>query len=201
MKRYLLATIILMSVNVNASSNPFELQENLQKIDKDHAALLSTLKDVEKNRVAKEMLTVKKTTADVSEEKKEESSDVATQLADTGEETAIVNPIAETKVSSEVKKQQELAKQKDKKAKLALEQANIQKAEEERIQKVKEEQVKIEQARAKQAMEKSVSAVAVPKEKEDEIVIVDINISRENQIASQKADKDYSAAIKEMDED
>jgi len=46
MKKYLVAMVVLVSVSVNAGINPFDLKENLQRIDRDQDVLLSALKNI-----------------------------------------------------------------------------------------------------------------------------------------------------------
>ena len=46
MKKYLVAMVVLVNVGANAETNPFDIKENLQRIDEDQNMLLSELKKI-----------------------------------------------------------------------------------------------------------------------------------------------------------
>jgi len=152
MKRYILAMMVLVTMGVNAESNPFDLQKNLQKIDQDQDVLLSALKEMadKKEEIEEVQIPVADTTisepsvyesgADV----KMDSVEVAEEVSSPSTDISRVDVIREKLMVGEVQKNEESKK-------LEKQQIALQKAEEERIEKVKAEQVKIEQERIEQA--------------------------------------------------
>jgi len=219
MKKYLLV-VAFLSLSVCAENNPFNLQENLQKIDQDQDVLLSALKEMAGDKEIE--------VDDSINEPRPVTEDNLEALPDAikREEVADVTEISDKEVK---------AKKQD------IDQLAMQKAEELRLEKVKAEQIKIEQERAKNAEEsrlvqkrkerlevEAYEAKRLAKEKEEKLTlekkahedkvkseklkveivkekaqenehrVADIDIDNENRMAKKLADKEYLDAIREV---
>jgi hypothetical protein len=158
MKKYLLV-VVFLSVSVCAESNPFNLQENLQKIDQDQDILLSALK---------EMAGDKEIEADdtINEVRPVAEDNIVPHPNETGEDDVKREDVLEVQKSEEeVVTTTDMVEKEAKAKKQELDQLAMQKAEELRFEKVKAEQIKIEQERAQKAEEEVQLAQKLAEEK------------------------------------
>ncbi len=164
MKKYLLVVVALGLVVVNAESNPFELQKNLQKIDQDQEVLLSALKKMAEKKDAlaeydepADDIEVKEEVTLHDEPKEEASSDEVepsmpksvsnnTSRVDVIREKVIVEELKKVETTSTSTNQDLMQKLRD-----TENEEVAQEVEEKRIEKVKEAQVNIEKERAAKA--------------------------------------------------
>jgi len=156
MKRYILAVMVLGLIGVNASSNPFDLRTNLQKIDKDQDILLLELKKMAQKKEALELLeeskddeveneNLAKETTSAEPEKREEkilsvkeSNDVLSAPKKVKSDE-LLNAIREKVMQQELEKKKEAAQKRD-----AADAKEKLQREKERIKKVVQEQRKEE---------------------------------------------------------
>jgi len=229
MKKHLIVMAVFMSIYANAESNPFDLKENLQKIDKDQDVLLSALKEMsDKKEELEENLPV--------------SEDNVKEEALITEDTETTIDTVDEKIMPEEKKKHKEVEQKN----VEASNAQTEKEEEKRLKRVKEEQLRIEEERAKleqvrveAATQKKIAeeeAKLAEKKREEERLeveayeakriatkdqvvvateaniskevkyendeaIADINITREELMEKKAADKAYIDAIAEMDQE
>ena len=146
MKQFLLI-MVLLGMGAHASSNPFDLQVNLQKIDQDQDILLTALKEMAEQKEAQVALeeeapTPAKLIEDLVVEEKETSLDQS-EGSDAVEES-----LPEKKISEDVSQQNEVS------------------LEEKRLKKVKAEQARIEQTRKEQASAEQSRLAAIKAEEE-----------------------------------
>ncbi|HHD79114.1 MAG TPA: hypothetical protein ENK98_05710 [Epsilonproteobacteria bacterium] len=204
MKKYLVAMVVLGSVSVNAGTNPFDLKENLQRIDKDQDVLLSALKNIADEQEVEEVddapandaieneaqpaveqnVELEATTdttpnTEINTSSVHEAEDVEQNI-----ETSKVDVIREKLMAKEARKHQMLLEkskmQEDAAQKIAEQKLLMQKQEEERIKKVQEEQAKIERERAKEAEAQA--------KKEAELMVA--KAAEEKKLAAQKLEEE-----------
>ncbi len=150
MKQFLVV-VTLLGLSAYASSNPFDLQENLQKIDQDQDILLHALKEMSDKREAQEASTAPEEAMPptkliedlVSEENKMPSEESI-------KENLVQKQIQ--KESSDEKNAVQASTQEEVNELEAISQEEI------RLKKLKEEQAKIEQARAEQSRKEQAKA-------------------------------------------
>jgi len=246
MKKYLWIVIIMIasSINIHAEENPFELNDNFQKIDRDQELLLSTFKEIaEKKETRAETINIPAPSVSVNEENTKDLSRLPSEdnmtIPTKEEEDTAKKKKAEKEEKLLLKQAEEEKIKKVREEELKVEKAKAvqAKVEYERIEKVKQEQLKIEEARAAQAkakeekakleemakkeaekkeleMQEAKKLIKIKEEEtlaqekvEDERVrevknaIVDINLTEEELMATQEADRVYLEAVKEMDRD
>ena len=253
MKKYLFVAVALGTVVASAEINPFDLQKNLQKIDRDQEVLLSALQEMADNKdefaddesttapeveqsVAKEALPQEKEnipSKDVisTQTKKDESVNEPsnqelmnrlrvegaaeeTSKNDAAKQAALEEERIKKVKEAQAKIEETRARQKKEEA-IRAEAARAQKAEEERreveayeAQRLakkmeaerlaqKEKQEALEKEKAKKEEQRKIEAAKEAKAKRN--AIVDINITKEEMLAKEKADQAYLEAVKEMD--
>ncbi len=213
MKQFLVV-MTLLGMSVHASSNPFDLQSNLKKIDQDQDVLLLALKEM-----------ADKKEANIASE---DGSSLAARLVE-----GLLKDKNETKKSLLEKN---IAEEKQRNE-ISLEEARLKKVKEEQLRvekarvaaKIKEERLEVaayeaqrlakkkKLAKEELAKEEAAKKVAMLKEARDKVVeqerlkqeklkkeeskkyaIVDLNNTREMLEDTAKADKAYLEAIKEM---
>jgi hypothetical protein len=211
MKHYLWASIALFFMYAQASDNPFDLQENFGKLDKEEEVLLSKLRKL-------------------SEEKELKSETIEDDIITTPEERMpeVKKMSSEQRLENMRQNALEDSKREAEERSVLLEAAKMKELE---IQKIKDEQkrievakneakekaikaAKIEEAHAVEAYEKerakraiSEKKSALTKEKKIKIVtneedqstsVDDINRTKEKLEEQLKADREYKKAVAEM---
>ncbi|SFZ98157.1 TolA protein [hydrothermal vent metagenome] len=215
MKKYLLALVVFMFVGANASDNPYEISKNIKVIEQEKASLLAELSVIAERQEALEDLD-DDLDADIDD-------DIAADKADTPTKEIIVDKVSkeEIKKNDEKKNEKLLAEKKkleEEKAaleKAAAEQLIIEKNEQKKrdeaqLAKLQAEKEKLEKELAdKTKAEKKVSVQKVSEAKptsepvkvETKSKLNDVNVSRDKIEELQKAEAEYKAAIKEMEEE
>ncbi|DAB39853.1 MAG TPA: hypothetical protein CFH81_06415 [Sulfurovum sp. UBA12169] len=227
MKRYLSVLIMLAVTVANAQNNPFDLKENLQKIDHAQSVFLDELK----------LLAQKKEALEESKQEDDIFVEPGTEENRSAIGTAQNTQAPAERISPSEKETQDAEKLRTE-AKRVLRLKEEQAAREQEISNLKKEEdellgLKKEQGEAEK--EKTVAAQlqdinlskaqlgvkqntdkdyqeavqemdgkvqeGVKKEKSAAVQIQDINVSKEQLEAKQNADKDYQDAIQEMDEE
>jgi len=206
MKKYLFVVVTLGMIGVSAESNPFDLQKNLQKIDNDQEVLLSALQEMagNKDEFADDEPTVTAEEATVELVPKE----------NVAKKTALEEERIE-KVKEAQEKIEEARARQEKEEAIRAEAARIQKAEEERreveayeahklAKKIEAEKLAeqerlkaLKREKAKKEEQRKIEAAKEAEAKRN--AIVDINVTKEEMLAKEKADQAYREAIKEMD--
>jgi len=213
MKKYLWTVIIMIasSINIHAEENPFALNENLQKIDRDQELLLSTFKEIEeRKKIRAETVNAPTLSVGTNEEKakdlsrlpsednmtvpgQEEADTVENKVVEK-EETLLLVKVEEEKIKKAREEELEAEKTKARQAKVEYE----------RIEKVKQEQVKIEEARAVQAkakeektkLEEMAKKEAEKKELEIQEAKKRIKMKEEETLALEKVEKERVREVK-----
>ncbi|RRS32167.1 MAG: hypothetical protein P794_01965 [Epsilonproteobacteria bacterium (ex Lamellibrachia satsuma)] len=216
MKRYIWTAIVLVFVGANASDNPFDLNKNLKKIDKDQNILLSELKAIavakEKREEAEaeeeDELTEVNSSTNVSEKKETVVPKITEEerLQKIKEEQAQIEAqrAQKEKEEQEKVKKAEAQKAQAEKARLEAEKREVAKYEAQRAEKKKHEAEDLAQAeeeKAKLEVEKEeVKHQNISEKKETaQSTITDINIAQEETEAAKEADKAYKEAVSEVD--
>jgi len=175
MKHFLLS-IVFVSAGVFASANPFDLKENLQKIDQDQDILLSALKEMADKKAVE------------NNGKKEQS-------------VTNNNEITEAKKTEEYRRIKEERLSAIKKEKDKIDQARAKEIENIVAKKREAERLEVEAYEAKRRAKKE-QEMAEKKAKAAKLkakhAIVDIDIEREERMSKREADKEYLEAIREM---
>lgn len=194
MKRYLSVLIMLAATAANAQNNPFDLKENLQKIDHAQSVFLDELKLLVQQKEA-------------LEESKQEDEIFAEP--DTEEKRSAIgmtqNTQAPVKPISPSEKENKETEGVNAEAERALRPKAAQ-APQIQNSNPPQEQLGIKQNTDKDYQEAvqeadSEAQESAKKEKNIAVQIQDINISKEQAEAKQNADKDYQQAVQEMDEE
>ncbi|HIQ28638.1 MAG TPA: hypothetical protein EYH42_09090 [Sulfurovum sp.] len=161
MRKYLwMATIIsVTTVYVCADDNPFNLKENLQKIDRDQDFLLSAFQDIVDKKEKLDELNLDEADEVMAIDKDEKiinDLNVSSEDIDTVKEVAQGNISKDKSVEKQIVKKEEKNIQEEKEEKIKQEKLRDKKEKEElkRLEKVKLEQLKIEEERKKQEKEK-----------------------------------------------
>lgn len=165
MRKYLwMATIIsVTTVYVYADDNPFNLKENLQKIDRDQDFLLSAFQDIVDKKEKLDELNLDESDEVMAIDKDEKiinDLNVSSEDIDTVKEVAQGNISKDKSVEKQIVKKEEKNIQEEKEEKIKQEKLRDKKEKEElkRLEKVKLEQLKIEEERKKQEKEKQEKA-------------------------------------------
>ena len=199
MKHFLLS-IVFVSAGVFASANPFDLKENLQKIDQDQDILLSALKEM-----------ADKKEVDVEEEPVSASRNTVENSARAEQSVAENNEMTEAKRAEEYRRMEEerlsvIEEEKDK-----IDQVREKEAENLSAKKRETERLEVEayeaKRRAKKEQDEARTKARMAEKKAKEVkaaklkakhAIVDIDIEREERMSKKEADKEYLEAIREM---
>jgi len=195
MKTYIVALALLASTQIMAESNPFDLQDNLQKIDKDQDALLSELKKLSQKK--KKINVLKKhvdeavnTTIDANVSLEKEAT-VEVNNTKTEDEEKKLSELKEQQLQAEEERAKLLEEQQKAQEQLALEKAQEKALLEKRKQeKLEQEKREVE---AYEAQRRKKQEAEVKKE-----AIVDIDIAHEKRIEKKDADEEYLKAIAEV---
>jgi len=184
--KHFLMSIVFVSIGVFTFANPFDLKENLQKIDQDQDILLSALKEMAdkkavENNVRKEQSVAKNN--EITEAKRTEEC----------------RGIKEERLS-------EIKKEKDK-----IDQARVKEAENIVAKKREAKRLEAEayeaKRRAKKEQDEARTKVRMAEKKAKEVkaaklkakhAIANIDIKREERMSKREADKEYLEAIREM---
>jgi len=212
MKRYLLVVMTIGMMGANAQSNPFDLQKNLQKIDKDQDILLSTLKEMtDKKDVLTNPEVPKVLTEELQNKKEDEIVNVPSEevvedniLSDELNRETTKKRASGSIEESQVEPIEESLESKIEQKKLEMERLKQIALQKEKTEALKREEEKLEVAsheakRAKRATIKMVEEniqIEIEQKKE---AIADINISQETIDERNEADKAYLEAVREMD--
>jgi len=201
MKHFLLS-IVFVSAGVFASANPFDLKENLQKIDQDQDILLSALK---------EMADKKEVEVDVEEEPVSASGNTVENSARAEQSVAENNEIVEAKRAEEYRRMEEERLSAIKEEKDKIDQVRTKEAENIAAKKRETERLEVEayeaKRRAKKEQDEARTKARMAEKKAKEVkaaklkakhAIVDIDIEREERMSKKEADKEYLEAIREM---
>ena len=224
MKKYLFVVMTIGLVGVNAQSNPFDLQVNLQKIDKDQDTLLSTLKEMAESK--DEFTSSEKVqTKDIQD--KAHAKIVNVSSGDIVEDNILSNQSNKESISEPVSSimqepQAKLEKVKEVQKKLEDAQVKEEQLEAERLRKIAVEKKKLENEntealkreeekrevaayeakrveKRKEARKKTLEENIQREKEQKKEVIADINISQEIIDERNIADKAYLEAVREMD--
>lgn len=180
MKQCLSVLMILAAVAANAENNPFDLQENLQKIERAQSIFLDELKFLVQQKEASQ--------------KDEHEHGVFTEANTEENRSAAIETVQHIQTAAEssnlIEKETEDTQALNTEEKKPLLPKEEQAITDQKIAKHEEEKklLRLNEAEGKAEKEKSVTAR-----------IQDINISKERLEAKQNADKDYQEAIQEMD--
>jgi len=225
MKNYLwIAAIVSVStLNIYAEENPFALQENFQKIDKNADDLLNSLKKIYSERKEKKQV-VKFVEPSIeqplaSEDNAVDSSIIENNITDinVSKEEEQHNEDSELAFKKAIEEQENLAKEAEAAEEVRLEKVKQEqtKVEEEKVRleqvKIEEEKAKTEQVKKEEERKKVLEAKKelenkenVKKEQELKDTsknIVDINTTEEELKALTEADEALLKAMQEVDED
>ena len=188
MKKYLTILVLLAYTQVSAENNPFNVQDNLQRIDKDQNALLLELKKLSKEKKKKEknvaQESIDKLSNIVNSEKNvslEDNVDVKIKK----DEEENLRKLIEEQLQLEQKNEKFLEEQKEAQHRINLKREQEKAA----LAKRKQEKLEVEAYEAKRRKKKEVG------KKE---AIVNIDIAYEKRIEKQNADKEYLRAIEEV---
>jgi len=204
MKKHLLLGSIFLSLSIHAS-NPFDIAQNMQKIESEDTLLLNTLEDEFKSMPTKtkHKKTLKKqhTTAPKKEIRKQQPVSTPPKELQTKQEsikeTNQVVKISSTPIEIPPKPKTEVQKVKVQKVK-------VQKVE---VQKAKVQKIKLDMPKTihKPIQETKIDIPVQPKkqitkqETKPAYSPLDINISKEQEEAKKKAQQELEQAIKEVD--
>ena len=213
MRQYIWTAIIVVTVGVNASDNPFELNENFKAIEQEQDSLLKELKaiseaqealedaedDAEDEAAAEERATPEKPVKQVTHE--------ATKVSTPAEKTSEVVEIDKMK---EAQAQRDAAEAKALAQKAEQERAALKKLEEERaarkraqeaeLKRLQEEKARLEAKVLAQKNEQTKEHKA-PEASKSVTSGVDINITKEEEEAKRKADELLKKAMEEVDQE
>lgn len=203
MKRYLSVLVMLAVTAANAQSNPFDLKENLQKIDHAQSVFLDELKLLAQQKEALEE-SMQEDEVFVEFGTEENRSAIGTaqntqapaeRISPSEQETKDAEvPSSEEERALRLKEEQSEA-EKEKTVTTQIQDINISKEQLEARENTEKDYQK-----AVQEMDGKVQE-GVKKGKSIAVQIQDINVSKEQLEAKQNADKDYQEAIQEMDEE
>lgn len=176
MKQYLAAAAVLTAIIAIADTNPFNVEENLQKIDRAESVLLNKL----------QLLMQQKKSQEQSEEKEEVFVESVNEKNETEAQT-VMQISAESAISKEK----------------ALNKTEISNSKEQEPLQIPDEQSKAEEKKIVQNEDKEflhdlnktgqLNAPAMQPE--------DFNLSKEQSEAKAKADEEYAAALRQADEE
>jgi len=179
MKKYVLF-VLLICIGIQAEDNPFELKENLQKIDKDQEVLLSALKEISDVQKIGEDVAQMQSKEVVQQKKSELKFKKMKEMQEKIEGQKKLNLVVKKEV--QVQEEKALAKKK---------QEEFQRQEKERLE---VEAYEKKRAHKKKHMNKEIVMASKG-------TIMDINITREQILSKKEADKAYLEAIAEMDKE
>lgn len=219
MKRYLFTGVIILCMGLVAFDNPFDLKTNLKKLDDEQNSLISELKQSAGSDALfldeKEADTVQPSDQNTShsqeiKEKPAEASKILEEIMQEKQkhaEEARLKALEEERIAVEKYEAERLRKKQAREVPpLKAKPIDAQKAPKE-VSKPQEEQNRtfdIEKAmeQAKQEVEQPQTKQAVPADKktaESRLLLDDINLTREQKEAKERADKLYLKAIKDVD--
>lgn len=214
MKKYLwIITILSLSiVNTYGEENPFALQENFQKIDRNTDDLLDSLKKIHnKIREERQSLTPVKVVIEESFDVEKNTTDSnitdvnitdinTTDMNVSEEEQAKKDNELAMKRLIEEEKNKEIEEEKIRLEKVKKEQARIKKEKEKLAQLEKEKQEKQEEKKKEKERQELIKEEKVKmKSIETKNNIVDINLSKEKLELTKKIDQEYLEAIEVVD--
>jgi hypothetical protein len=221
MKQYVWIAVVFLFTGVQASENPFDLGENLKKIDQDQDILLLELKKMSQKKEEQEEKVMN--AQEGSEENRLEDNTMHNE-----ENVSSDNEVVQKSETNLTVEEERLKKVKEEQEKIeqarveheALKKAQEQKikeeaqAEEERLAEEKREVEKYEAQRLeKKKAEEKAAALLVKQVKEEKLVVKpiqekvtetvkeDINLTREKVDAVEEAEKAYLEAIKEVNQE
>jgi len=221
MKQYVWIAVVFLFTGVQASENPFDLGENLKKIDQDQDILLLELKKMSQKKEEQEEKVMN--AQEGSEENRLEDNTMHNE-----ENVSSDNEVVQKSETNLTVEEERLKKVKEEQEKIeqarveheALKEAQEQKikeeaqAEEERLAEEKREVEKYEAQRLeKKKAEEKAAALLVKQVKEEKLVVKpiqekvtetvkeDINLTREKVDAVEEAEKAYLEAIKEVNQE
>ena len=221
MKQYVWIAVIFLFTGAQASENPFDLGENLKKIDQDQDILLLELKKMSQKKEEQEE---KVMNAQEGLEENHSGNNTAINVENVSSNNEVVqknemNLTVEEERLKKVKEEQEKIEQARAEHE-ALKKAEVQ-VEQERLAEEKQEVEKYEAQRLeKKKAEEKAAALLAKQEKEEKLVAKpmqekvtaevkedvlpatrDINLTREEIDAVKEAEKAYLEAIKEVNQE
>jgi len=190
MKKYLAIALALMCMNLHASENPFDLEENLDSLENEDELLFATMKKNKTKAMPPKKVALPKEPIKIPIEKERKPKVIAkSKVKVSQKEKAIVDMLDKEQAEVHAYESQRAKKQQEKIPKPIAKKVIV--------KKIIEKKPKLK----KPVVPKKIVKKSQVKANKYEDIAVDINLTEERNEAKRQADLAYAAAVREMDKE